>query len=41
MVRRWLREGRLRGEKYGRDWMVNDRELARFLRDEPRRPRRT
>ena len=40
LVRRWLREGRLRGEKYGRDWVVTERELERFKRDEPERRQR-
>jgi excisionase family DNA binding protein len=35
LVRQWLREGRLRGEKFGHVWVITDRELARFLRSEP------
>lgn len=37
LVRRWMREGRLRGEKFGRDWLVTERELERFRRSEPQR----
>jgi excisionase family DNA binding protein len=37
LVRRWLRDGRLRGEQSGRDWLVTEREIARFLRTEPQR----
>lgn len=40
LVRRWLREGRLRGEKFGRDWTVTERELERFKRQEPERRER-
>lgn len=40
LVRRWLRQGRLRGQLFGRSWMVQEREIARFRRHEPeRRPR--
>lgn len=39
-VRRWLREGRLRGEKFGPTWVVTERELERFKRDEPERRQR-
>jgi excisionase family DNA binding protein len=41
VVRRWLREGRIRGEKFGRDWTVTARELERFRRQEPERRRKT
>ena len=41
MVRRWIREGRLRGEKFGNPtrgvWLVQERQLERFRRNEPRR----
>ncbi len=37
LVRRWIREGRLKGQKFGPTWMVSDRELARFLRIAPER----
>lgn len=40
LIRIWLREGRLRGEKYGPTWVVTERELERFRRDEPERRRR-
>ncbi len=44
-VRRWLREGRLRGTKYGSGkgglWMISPRELERFQRNEPVRRRRS
>jgi excisionase family DNA binding protein len=37
LVYRWLREGRLRGEKFGYSWLITERELRRFIRDEPER----
>jgi hypothetical protein len=40
LVRRWLREGRLKGEKYGRDWLVSDAELRRFQTRQPERRER-
>lgn len=40
LVRRWLREGRLRGQKFGRDWLVSERDLDRFRGREPDRRRR-
>lgn len=40
LVRRWLLEGRLRGEKFGPVWMIDERELERFRRQEPERRRR-
>jgi len=39
LVRRWIREGRLRAEKVGRSWAVTERELERFQRSEPERRR--
>lgn len=39
LVRRWLREGRLKGERFARDWLVTEREIERFLRREPQRRR--
>jgi len=41
LVRRWLREGRLRGVKYGRDWLIAERDLARFRAEQPERRRRS
>ena len=45
MVRIWLRDGRIRGEKFGKGkggvWMISEREIARFLKDEPERRNRT
>ena len=45
MVRVWIRDGRLRAEKFGEGkggvWVVSERELERFLRNEPERRRRT
>ncbi|HAF10380.1 MAG TPA: DNA-binding protein [Chloroflexi bacterium] len=46
LVRRWLRDGRLRGENIGNGkggvWVITERELERFARNEPeRRKRRT
>lgn len=40
LVRRWLRDGRLQGQRFGRDWMVSERDLARFQRSEPQRRER-
>jgi predicted site-specific integrase-resolvase len=45
MVRRWIREGRLKATKYGPSergvWMISERDLERFLHNEPERRRRT
>jgi excisionase family DNA binding protein len=40
LIRRWIRERRLGAEKFGRDWLVSERELERFRRVEPQRRRR-
>jgi excisionase family DNA binding protein len=41
LVYRWLREGRLRGRKFGgRIWMVSEAELSRFTKREPERRNR-
>ncbi len=40
LVRRWLRAGRLRGERIGWSWTVTPSELERFKRAAPRRRRR-
>jgi helix-turn-helix protein len=40
LVRRWLREGRLRGESFGGVWMIAEHELERFRRNEPEKRRR-
>lgn len=40
LVRRWLREGRLKGQKFGPTWVVDERELARFRKSEPQRRHR-
>jgi excisionase family DNA binding protein len=41
MLRIWLRDGRIRGEKFGEGkggvWMIREREIARFLKNEPGR----
>ena len=37
LVRRWLREGRLRGRKFGRDWFISEGSLAVFKSAQPRR----
>lgn len=37
LVRRWLREGRLRGEPFGHLWAIDERELARFAKSAPER----
>lgn len=37
LVRRWLREGRMWGQLFGRSWMVQESELDRFRRHEPER----
>ncbi len=39
LVRRWLREGRLRGEQFGREWLIAPSELERFAAKQPRRRR--
>ena len=40
LVRRWLRSGRLRGERIGWSWTVLPGELDRFRRELPIRRRR-
>ena len=40
LIRRWIREGRLRAEKVGRSWAVTERELNKFRRHEPGRRER-
>lgn len=37
IVRRWLREGRLRGENFSGVWMVDERSVTSLLRNEPQR----
>ena len=37
LVRRWIREGRLRAQKMGPIWVVTDDELRRFRKNEPER----
>ena len=41
LVRRWLREGRLKGLTFGRAWVIRERELARFEKAQPVRRSRT
>ena len=40
LVRRWLREGRLKGLTFGRSWVIPERELDRFVKQQPARRRR-
>jgi helix-turn-helix protein len=40
LVYRWLTTGRLKGQKFGHAWLVSEREIARFLKNEPERRRR-
>ncbi|TMB79418.1 MAG: helix-turn-helix domain-containing protein [Chloroflexi bacterium] len=40
LVRRWLRSGRLRGERVGWSWTVTQTDLDRFVRQQPQRRRR-
>jgi excisionase family DNA binding protein len=40
LVRRWLRDGRLKGLTFGRSWIISEGELARFERQQPARRRR-
>ena len=40
LIRRWLREGRLRGERIGWSWTITPAELDRFKRTAPERRRR-
>jgi len=37
LVRRWLRAGRLRGERIGWSWTVTPAELERFKQSQPKR----
>jgi len=40
LVRRWLRDGLIKGQKFGPTWMIDERELARFKKDQPERRKR-
>jgi excisionase family DNA binding protein len=40
LIYRWLSDGRIRGRKFGRTWMVSERELTRFKRTQPQRRKR-
>ena len=40
LVRRWLREGRLKGMRFGQSWVIDQRELARFEHKQPDRRQR-
>jgi len=40
LVRRWLRAGRLRGQRVGWSWLVRPTDLERFIRSEPERRKR-
>jgi len=40
LIYRWLSEGRLKGKKIGTTWIVSERELARFKKDQPERRKR-
>jgi hypothetical protein len=37
LIRRWLRSGRLRGERIGWSWTVTPQEVERFMRAQPQR----
>lgn len=37
LVRRWLRTGRLKGERVGWSWTITPAEVDRFVRAEPQR----
>jgi hypothetical protein len=37
LVRRWLRTGRLHGERIGWSWTVSPQEFERFKRAQPQR----
>lgn len=40
LVRRWIREGRLRASRVGPLWVVSADELRRFRKNEPERKER-
>jgi excisionase family DNA binding protein len=40
LIREWIRDGRLRAQKFGPTWMVDEREVKRFARSAPERRRR-
>jgi len=40
LVRRWLRSGRLKGERIGWSWLVTQNDVDRFARSAPQRRRR-
>src|SRR5438067_13519678 len=37
LVRRWLREGRLKGESFAGVWMISERDVERLMRAQPLR----
>ena len=39
LVYRWIGEGRLHAERYVRSLLITERELQRFLKNEPQRRR--
>jgi excisionase family DNA binding protein len=40
VIRDWIRDGRLRAQKFGPTWMIDERDLARFKKDQPERRKR-
>jgi len=40
LVYRWITEGRIRAQKVGRAVIVDERELERFVKQQPERRRR-
>lgn len=39
-VRDLIENGRLKAQKYGRDWMIEESEVASFKRGKPGRPKK-
>lgn len=39
-VRLMIRLGQIKGDKPGRDWMIEEKSVAAYERDHPRRPGR-
>ena len=37
-VRRWLKEGKIEGKKFGRSWRISKNELKKILPDDAEKP---
>lgn len=37
-IRRWLKEGKIEGKKFGRSWRISKNELKKILPDDTEKP---